>query len=125
MPIRAMKICSAPGCNTLCLKGRCAEHQLDKGKHTAQDRQRARKYATNDPRWRLIRAKQLRRQPTCEHCREIGLVEPAKVVDHIDGDSHNNEPSNLQSMCWSCHSRKTAQQDGGFGNKKGEGGFDP
>ena len=116
MPTSAPRICAKPGCNTLTLKGRCDAHPYDKGKDTAQARQKARKYATNDPRWRLIRKRQLHKQPLCEECHKAGLLEPAKVVDHMDGDSFNNDVSNLQSMCWPCHSRKTAQQDGGFGN---------
>ena len=118
MPTSAPKICSKAGCHTLTLRGRCEAHQYDKGKDTAPDRQKRRKYATNDPRWRLIRKRQLSRQPLCEECQRTGLLEPAKVVDHVDGDSFNNQPDNLASMCWPCHSRKTAQQDGGFGNAK-------
>jgi 5-methylcytosine-specific restriction protein A len=116
MPVSAPKICSKAGCNTLTLKGRCDAHQYDKGKDTAQQRQAKRKYATNDPRWRLIRKRQLSKQPLCQACNDAGQLTPAKVVDHIDGDSFNNQPDNLASMCWSCHSRKTAQQDHGFGN---------
>ncbi|MEW6383526.1 MAG: HNH endonuclease [Pseudomonadota bacterium] len=37
-------------------------------------------------------------------------------VDHIDGDPNNNATTNLQTLCVSCHSRKTAREDGGFGN---------
>ena len=119
MPQAAPRICTKPGCNTLVLNGsRCAKHEYDKGKATAQNRQANRRYATNDTRWRLLRKKQLHRQPLCESCHSIGLVVPATVVDHIDGNAFNNDKENLQSMCWSCHSRKTAQQDGGFGNKK-------
>ena len=121
MPQSAPRICTKPGCNRLTLKGRCSEHPYDKGKHT--DRQAKRKYSTNDPRWRRLRARQLSRQPVCEECHKQGILTPANVVDHINGDPMNNQPENLASMCWPCHSRKTAIQDGGFGNKKGEGGI--
>nr|WP_197408087.1 MULTISPECIES: HNH endonuclease signature motif containing protein [unclassified Guyparkeria] len=51
-------------------------------------------------------------------CEKRGRVTPASVVDHIDGNAHNNEPGNLAALCASCHSRKTARQDGGFGNPR-------
>ena len=117
MPTSAPRICAKPGCNTLTLKGRCDAHPYDKGKDTAQARQAKRRYATNDPRWRRLRAKQLSKQPLCQACDDEGRLTPATVVDHISGDAMDNQPENLQSMCWSCHSRKTAEQDGGFGNK--------
>ena len=45
----------------------------------------------------------------------------ATDVDHIDGTgrtgTHAYNTNNLQALCHSCHARKTAQNDGGFGNK--------
>jgi len=82
--------------------------------HT-HDRQATRQYATNSPIWRRIRRQQLQRQPLCEDCSTSARPVPANTVDHKDGDSWNNEQSNLQSLCHSCHSSKTVQQDGGLG----------
>lgn len=42
----------------------------------------------------------------------------ATVVDHVDGDAMNNDRSNLQPLCASCHAAKTAREDGGFGNPR-------
>ena len=73
---------------------------------------------TDDPRWRKIRARKLAIDPLCEHCRLHGITRAATEVDHKDCDSGNNNFNNLSSLCKSCHSRKTALYDGGFGNKK-------
>lgn len=82
------------------------------------DRQAHRALATNSRPWRRIRAAQLRREPLCRKCLAQSLLTPATDVDHEDGDSSNNAESNLQSLCRSCHSRKTAQENGGFGNAR-------
>lgn len=54
----------------------------------------------------------LRDHPECE---ARGCTNPSIVLDHADGDSSNNHPDNHQALCHPCHSRKTAQVDGGFG----------
>lgn len=41
-----------------------------------------------------------------------GWLIPATEVDHIDGDNTNDDPSNLQSLCKPCHSRKTVEEQG-------------
>lgn len=70
---------------------------------------------TNSPEWTLvIRPRVLLRDLyTCKRCGG-----PGNVVDHVDGDFTNNPPddSNYQTLCNTCHSKKTAQEDGGFGN---------
>ena len=85
-------------------------------------RQDRRLYATNHRVWRAIRAEQLAHEPLCRECTKANRVTPATDVDHIDGDSHNNRPSNIQSLCRSHHSAKTVRENGGFGrtpvNKK-------
>lgn len=43
------------------------------------------------------------------------------MVDHIRPHKSNYDlfwdPNNWQSMCDPCHSKKTATEDGGFGNR--------
>jgi len=95
-----------------------AAHDRKRQNTMAYQRQAKRKYRTNSKAWRIIRDQQLDRQPLCEHCLDEGLTRSATVVDHIDGDSWNNEPANLASLCHSHHSIKTAKHDGGFGNKR-------
>ena len=47
----------------------------------------------------------------------------ATEIDHInpvssEHDEHFYDTNNLQGLCKSCHSKKTARENGGFGNKK-------
>src|SRR3990167_147808 len=65
--------------------------------------------------WHKIRAEQLSLAPYCCQCRQ-----PASHVDHIRPlkCGGTNDSNNLQSLCASCHSRKTASVDGGFGNNR-------
>jgi 5-methylcytosine-specific restriction protein A len=60
----------------------------------------------------------LRAHPLCEDCKKLGLIVPAKEVDHIDGNSSNNDPDNHRSLCKSHHSAKTCRENKGFGRTK-------
>ena len=117
MPRRAPTYCRHPGCRVRVHNGYCDTHRPAQVDRTARERQRRRALPTNSAAWRRIRAAHLMAQPLCVMCEREGRITPATHVDHIDGDSHNNHPDNLQSLCASCHSRKTARQDGGFGNR--------
>ncbi|WP_223484720.1 HNH endonuclease signature motif containing protein [Stenotrophomonas indicatrix] len=87
-----------------------------------RDRQAERALATNSTPWRRLRALVLAACPLCVACSAEGRIRAASHVDHRDGDSRNNELSNLQGLCVRCHSAKTAREDGGFGNKRGKVG---
>lgn len=75
--------------------------------------------------WKKARELFLKAFPLCAECQLIGRVRLAKVVDHIkahDGDLELFwDRDNWRSLCISCHSRKTAREDGSFGNAKGKG----
>jgi 5-methylcytosine-specific restriction endonuclease McrA len=43
----------------------------------------------------------------CELCNFIALDPVQLDVDHIDADTSNNDPSNLQTLCANCHRLKT------------------
>ena len=70
--------------------------------------------------WRRLRAMYLRRNPLCEDPFGIhgGAVVAAYEVDHIVPLSRGggNDWDNLQALCKSCHSRKTARESG-FGGR--------
>lgn len=43
----------------------------------------------------------------CEKCGFVPVHKIALHVDHIDGNSSNNDPSNFQTLCANCHAHKT------------------
>lgn len=66
-----------------------------------------------DYHWRsVVRPRQLAKEPLCRFCEEKRRVVPATEVDHIDGNSRNNDPDNLRSLCHDCHSGRTARDQG-------------
>ncbi|WP_210256075.1 HNH endonuclease [Chelativorans sp. Marseille-P2723] len=71
-------------------------------------------------RWRRERMAFLRAHPLCIECRRHDVIRPATVVDHIDPHRGDEavfwDRTRWHALCASCHSRKTASQDGGFGN---------
>lgn len=75
-----------------------------RGGLTSTSTQRSKPYKGVWPRQRRM---QLDREPLCRMCRE-----PANQVDHIvplnAGGSKDDD--NLQSLCHSCHSRKTMRE---------------
>lgn len=115
MPRSAPTPCRRPGCPALVhdRTGYCGQHQAERCRRydaTAKHRQAKRgPWATNLALWRGIRDRILKAEPLCRACSHAGRLTPANEVDHIDNDFTNNDDSNLQPLCTSCHSRKTAQ----------------
>lgn len=66
----------------------------------------------NTAAWQRLRASVITEEPLCRHCSERGLIVCASDVDHISGDPSDNSRDNLQSLCHSCHSIKTAADHG-------------
>jgi 5-methylcytosine-specific restriction protein A len=61
--------------------------------------------------WRRLRRMQLAAEPWCRHCMARGTFAPATQVDHIIDRRVRPDlaldAANLQSLCATCHSRKT------------------
>lgn len=120
MPTRAKQQCNQAGCRELTDARYCAAHQRD-NTHRA-DRQAFDQQRQNDPhrklragsQWRRTREFVLARDPICCDCHREASVE----VDHIimarlwcatlTNDYYDT--NNLQGLCHSCHSRKTARE---------------
>ncbi len=79
------------------------------------DRQQRRALHTGVAAWKRQRARVLARDLyLCAHCGGYG-----DHVDHINGDaSRHVQDTALQTLCRSCHSVKTAREQGGFGNPR-------
>jgi 5-methylcytosine-specific restriction protein A len=76
--------------------------------------------------WLTLRHAVLRRLRRCSAC---GATAGPLHVDHVRSRKQHPElaldASNLVVLCQSCHSRKTAIEDGGFGNQRRSGEFTP
>lgn len=125
MPLRPQRPCRAQGCRAL--------HRNANG-HCDAHAEQVKSYAREKPResstsrgygykWQQARAGWLAKHPLCVQCQARGLVVEATDVDHIvphKGDMTVFwDRSKWQSLCASCHSAKTAREDGGFGNRQG------
>ena len=66
-------------------------------------------------KWQAERLVFLRENPLCAMCQQMGRIEPATVVDHIvphRGDQKLFwDQNNWQSLCKSCHDKKTLTED--------------
>lgn len=120
MPKKPKRPCSYPGCPELTNGRYCERHEKEMTREYNRNN-RAYKYLYNTARWKKLRIKFLKENPLCAECGKIGIVRPAEVVDHIIPHKGNKElfwdEDNLQALCKECHDRKTAKEDGRWGEK--------
>lgn len=68
--------------------------------------------------WLRLREEQLRAEPLCRYCNEMGHVVPATTVDHkVPHRGDRNlafDSNNLQSLCKDCHDRHAQAKDKGL-----------
>lgn len=112
-----LKPCRRAGCAELVRGGGyCAKHQIKTAqvRRSVQEERKSSAAYHNlyfSRRWRELRASQLLAEPFCRECAKIGERTRATDVDHIKPHKGDKriffDPSNLQSLCHSCHSRKT------------------
>lgn len=103
--------------------GKCEQHRKETERIIRKERGSTwqRGY---DGDWRRVRLQVLKRDHyVCVICQADGRMTPATEVDHIKPFNGVNDPlrldmSNLQSACIHCHSKKTATEDGAFGNRR-------
>ena len=95
--------------------GYCAAHQPQpKDRRSAEAQAWRWMYGTDV--WKRLREDQLLREPFCRECARRGVRRYATDVDHIRDHKGDwelfTDRSNLQSLCHSCHSRKTMTEQG-------------
>ena len=112
MSNKPLRPCRHPGCRALTRSGYCPEHQPEETRKPAAWRSwYSRRIWTQ-----RLRPAQLVREPFCRECAARGLRVRATDVDHVvdhKGDwALFSDSGNLQSLCHSCHSRKTLRDMG-------------
>lgn len=113
--LKPLRQCARPGCRILTADGYCPEH---KPKPRTGKRESAQwHYLYVNPRygWARRRSDQLIEEPFCRECAANGVRTPATEVDHVvphKGNVNLFMHGELQSLCKSCHSRKTMAENG-------------
>ncbi len=100
------KPCAEPGCKNL-VRGRSRCPECAKKREAARGSAHKRGYGKG---WSKTRASHLAQEPLCSLCLLDGKTVEAVEVDHIipKAEDGTDAPENLQSLCKSCHSAKTA-----------------
>lgn len=113
MPSAIPRACRKRGCpkTTTDRSGYCDEHRNEGWQqHQRGQTRHQRGYGS---KWDGIRARILKRdRHICQECLRNGRPVPAATVDHIKPKAHGgtDEDRNLESLCYSCHYRKTAKE---------------
>ena len=118
MPYKPKKPCAYPGCPELTNDRYCPEHKkLMDSQYNTYVRSRSSTEFYNSHAWKKKRANFLIEHPFCVECWKNGKLTKAQIVDHIIPIKMGGEPlddSNLQGLCWSCHSRKSVLEGSAF-----------
>lgn len=119
MPKKRPHPCNNPGCPQTTSSRFCPEHTKQNNKYT--DSMRGSRIERGyDNNWLKLSRWHKKNNPLCVICLRDGILSPTEEVDHIIPFKGIDDPlrldeTNLQSLCKSCHSKKTATEDGGFG----------
>ena len=121
MPSRFLRPCAQPGCHALSTSTRCAAHEAAHAATLHLEDARYRGSATErgyDHAWRVLRDAHIAQFPFCDACTAQGLQVQAREVDHViphrGDDALRLNPSNLRSLCASCHRIKTRAEGRGY-----------
>lgn len=112
MPRKPKRPCSYPGCPEL-VEGRyCQAHQKEVNQSYEKYDRNPLSRQHYGRAWCKIRNRYIQAHPWCVECLKHEKMTVASEVDHIlplsCGGTHDE--ANLQSLCKSCHSRKSAKE---------------
>jgi len=116
MPKSPPSACTEPGCAALVPAGegsKCDTHRKAASREYRTSPLRKQLEAFyNSKLWRAVSKDQRMRNPLCAMCYQRGVYTPAQVTDHIvevqDNWALRLEPTNLQSLCIACNTKKGA-----------------
>lgn len=118
MPKRSPRLCAFTGCNRPTDTAYCVDHKRPaisnwQENEKLKGNRHERGYGT---KWDKLRKKILRRDNfLCQPCYNNNKLTPAEQVDHVVPKARGgtDEHSNLQSICLTCHNKKTAKESHG------------
>jgi len=106
--------CRHPGCSVLVEDGYCEKHRPRRTRDRSAEAESWRWMYKTDEWIYELRPAQLLKEPFCRECAKRGERVRATDVDHIVDHKGRwdvfADPDNLESLCHSCHSRKTATE---------------
>ena len=118
MPYKPKKPCAYPGCPNLTDGRYCPEHKkLMESRYNRYERSKPASSFYNSKEWKRKRQDYLIEHPFCVECMKYGRLTKATLVDHIIPIRMGGErldDSNLQALCWSCHSSKSIREGSSY-----------
>lgn len=128
------KVCSFGGCNRIVdvapnqtKTPRCDKHPLSYSpKKVYEHHHHQGKHIYSSARWRNLRNQFIKHNPLCAHCKVDDIITPGDMVDHIVEIEDGGEiwdVDNLQTLCNSCHNKKTGNEVKKRRRRKNNNGF--
>ena len=114
MANKPLRPCRYPGCFALTKDGWCPAHKPEPRRSVRRESAKWHNWYNLSIWTQDLRPAQLLREPFCRECARRGLRTWATDVDHIRDHKGQwalfMDESNLESLCHSCHSRKTMRE---------------
>ena len=118
MPTRILSPCAEPRCPDAGTdSGRCPRHAAAHRRLLDTPLRRSERAFYASPDWRALRYAVLLRDPICKLCDRARSTQADHKTPRSQGGADTME--NLQGACWSCHSRKTANENRGISGRWG------
>ena len=115
MPHKPPKPCAYPGCPALTHERYCEKHkQIVNKQYNRFDRDKDSQAFYESVAWRRLRRIKLQMNPLCEECGRAKATTADHIVPIKQGGA-TLDVSNLQSLCGSCHGRKSIREGSRFG----------
>lgn len=120
MTMSPLKPCKHPGCREYAEhNGYCRKHYKERFSFYLNEKRISPSKLGYDRKWDYARKEYLKQHPLCVMCGR-----PATEVDHIQPHKGNMtlfwNRNNWQSLCHSCHSKKTIKENGFYNVKDKE-----